>query len=140
MPGSTQLATAIDRAEYKMATVRLWRPTVNSPRFITLLVAITLVASGCQTAEPVTATEQSTLGSRLTFLTRGACANTPAMRASLDEALINSGYAADYPVIDTGTLIPTDPRCGYGTPTILFDGRDLFDAAAPKRGVRHVPM
>ncbi|MHC5115321.1 MAG: hypothetical protein ACYTGP_12940 [Planctomycetota bacterium] len=66
--------------------------------------------------------------------------NTPAMCASLDEALRESGYAVEYVVIDTATLDATDPRCGYGTPTILLDGRDLFGAAEPARGVRHVPM
>lgn len=105
-----------------------------------LFLAIMVAASGCQMMEPAMTTDGPTLAPRLTFLTRGACVNTPAMRASLDEALRESGYAVDYIVIDMDALDASDPRCGYGTPTILLDGRDLFGAAEPERGVRHVPM
>ena len=105
-----------------------------------LLATIVAFVAGCQSTEPVVTAEQPTLAPRLTFLTRGACVNTPPMRGSLDLALRDGGYAVDYVVIDTATLAATDPRCGYGTPTILLDGRDLFGLAEPARGVAHVPM
>lgn len=107
-----------------------------------LCFLLTLAASfvfGCQGNAPRVANEQPTPAPELTFLTRGACVNTPAMRANLDQALRDSGYALAYTVIDTGTLPATDPRCGYGTPTILIEGRDLFGRAEPARGVRHAP-
>ena len=33
--------------------------------------------------------------------------------------------------MDADTLKPSDPRGGYGTPTVLYDGRDLFDMPEP---------
>lgn len=67
----------------------------------------------------------------LVFLTRDGCVNTATMRASLDEALGVMGLAADYQFIDAGTLEGSDARGGYGTPTLLYLGRDLFGMAEP---------
>jgi hypothetical protein len=41
--------------------------------------------------------------------------------------------AIDAPVsvIDVSALPPNDIRTGYGTPTILIDGRDLFGHPEP---------
>lgn len=67
----------------------------------------------------------------LTFLTRGDCPNTPAMRANLDAALTALGLSLDYAVIDLDTLPKTDARTGYPTPTALYQGRDLFGMPEP---------
>lgn len=39
---------------------------------------------------------------------------------------------ANYQVIDVATLHPTDPRSGYPTPTLLYEGRDLFGLPEPQ--------
>lgn len=67
----------------------------------------------------------------IVFLTRGGCVNTDTMRARLDEALEQLGWKGDYAVIDADTLTPSDPRGGYGTPTVLYAGRDLFGMPEP---------
>ena len=69
------------------------------------------------------------------FLTRAGCVNTSTMRARLDEALERLGWPGGYAVIDADTLTPSDPRGGYGTPTVLYAGRDLF--GMPEPGTPH---
>lgn len=67
----------------------------------------------------------------LVFLTRDGCVHTAAMRASLDEALKGLGLPTDYQFVDADTLEPSDPRGGYGTPTVLYGGSDLFGIDEP---------
>ena len=67
----------------------------------------------------------------LVFLTREGCVNTVTMRASLDEALKGLGLPTDYQFIDADTLEPSDPRGGYGTPTVLYEDNDLFGMDEP---------
>ena len=68
----------------------------------------------------------------LVFLTRDGCVNTVTMRANLDEALKALGVQHDYQYIDADTLKESDPRGGYGTPTVLYGNRDLFGMAEPQ--------
>jgi hypothetical protein len=65
------------------------------------------------------------------FLTRYGCVNTDTVRARLDEALVSLKQPITYPVIDVATLATTDPRGGYGTPTVLVNGQDLFGQPVP---------
>ena len=65
------------------------------------------------------------------FLTRDGCVNTVTMRANLDAALRALGLPADYQFIDADTLKASDPRVGYGTPTVLYAGHDLFGMEEP---------
>jgi hypothetical protein len=37
----------------------------------------------------------------------------------------------DYAVIDADTLAESDARRGYGTPTVLYENRDLFGMPEP---------
>lgn len=67
----------------------------------------------------------------LVFLTRDGCVNTTTMRTRLDEALSSLGLPTDYQFIDAAALPTTDARAGYGTPTVLHRGRDLFGLAEP---------
>jgi hypothetical protein len=67
----------------------------------------------------------------IVFLTREGCVNTTTMRTRLDEALDRLGAAKDFAVIDADTLSESDARRGYGTPTVLFDNRDLFGMPEP---------
>lgn len=67
----------------------------------------------------------------LVFLTRDGCVNTTTMRARLDAALSSMGLPTDYQFIDADALPNSDARAGYGTPTVLYRGRDLFGLAEP---------
>ncbi len=67
----------------------------------------------------------------LVFLTREGCVNTVTMRANLDEALKRLNVSNDYQFIDVDTLPASDPRGGYGTPTVLHEDQDLFGIAEP---------
>ena len=73
----------------------------------------------------------------LVFLTRDGCVNTVTMRTNLDAALRRLGLPNDYQFINADTLKDSDPRGGYGTPTVLVDNRDLFEM--PEPSVPHPP-
>ncbi len=93
------------------------------------------VLSACTAAPQRAPATAST--SDLVFLTRSGCVNTVTMRANFDEALKALGLPNDYQFIDADTLAAEDPRGGYGTPTVLHAGRDLFDMPEPP--VPHPP-
>ena len=65
------------------------------------------------------------------FLTRDGCVNTARFRSSLDQALKSLALPTNYEFIDVDKLEPSDRRRVYGTPTILYKGRDLFGKAIP---------
>jgi hypothetical protein len=65
------------------------------------------------------------------FLTRDGCVNTTTMRGNLDEALRSLGRPQNYRVVDADSLSGSDPRRGYGTPTVIVRGRDLFGMPQP---------
>jgi hypothetical protein len=67
----------------------------------------------------------------LVLLTRGGCANTDEMREHLVAALESLDQPKVYGVIDLDALSLSDPRRGYGTPTILRGGKDLFGHSEP---------
>jgi hypothetical protein len=67
----------------------------------------------------------------LELLTRCGCANTDAMRDHLDAALRSLHRPATYCVIDLDLLASSDTRRGYGSPTILYRGKDLFGQPEP---------
>jgi hypothetical protein len=69
--------------------------------------------------------------SDLVFLTRAGCVNERAMRARFDEALMALGWPTTYASIDADKLPETDPRRGYGTPTILYQNADVFGMPEP---------
>jgi hypothetical protein len=72
----------------------------------------------------------------LVFLTRSGCVNTVTMRANLDEALRTLALPTNYQFIDADTLKESDRRGGYGTPTVLYAGRDLFGLEEPSILIR----
>jgi len=65
------------------------------------------------------------------FLTRDGCANTPVLLANLKSVAESFDPPVDYLVVNQGTLLLTDARIGYATPTILYDNRDLFGLPKP---------
>ena len=73
------------------------------------------------------------VGSRqeLVFLTRDGCVEANEMRQHLDAAIVKAGWPGDYQVINLASLAKDDPRAGYPTPTVLYQGRDLYDMVPP---------
>ena len=69
----------------------------------------------------------------LVFLTRDGCVNTQTMRNRLDEALGALALPSDYQFINADSLQQSDPRGGYGTPTVLYSGQDLFGLPEPSQ-------
>jgi len=67
----------------------------------------------------------------ITFLTRAGCSGSPQMLAGLRAALTARGVTLEPETLDLGDLAADDPRTGYGTPTILVDGHDLFGRSQP---------
>jgi hypothetical protein len=65
------------------------------------------------------------------FLGTDSCANSPIMEKNLQDALALKGMAVDYRFLDIKKLPESDYRRGYGTPTVLVNGNDLFGAPRP---------
>ena len=60
------------------------------------------------------------------------CPHAPVLRQRLDEALRALGVTVTPVAIDLRVLRQADdPRSGFGSPTILVNGRDLFGMATP---------
>jgi hypothetical protein len=70
----------------------------------------------------------------LEFLTREGCVNSATMLTRLNQALSQLGTRIDYRVVDLDTLTSGDRRTGYGTPTVLYNGRDIFGLPEPSGG------
>ncbi len=67
----------------------------------------------------------------LVILTHEGCSNTGIVRERLDAALQVLWWATTFRVMDVGNLPESDARGGYGTPTILWGGEDLFGLPEP---------
>jgi hypothetical protein len=65
------------------------------------------------------------------FLGRSDCPHSPAMEKNLSFALENFRMKVKYKYIDLASLPTNDYRRGYGTPTVLINGEDLFGMARP---------
>jgi len=109
--------------------------TSRALKLLGCLVAVGTALTACTSAPQPNRTQASMKD--LIFLTREGCVNTVTMRANLDEALKALELPKDYQFIDADTLTTADPRGGYGTPTVLYAGRDLFDMPEPP--VPHPP-
>ncbi|HYU78849.1 MAG TPA: hypothetical protein VEK56_07675 [Vicinamibacterales bacterium] len=96
-----------------------------------------MLACGCAVLVVGCAARSTPPASPLVFLTRDGCVNTDHMRANLDTALQSLGRPTQYQVIDADTLPASDPRGGYGTPTVLVGKGDLF--GMPEPSVPHPP-
>jgi len=78
--------------------------------------------------------ESSSEMPEVTFLTREGCPKSPAMYANLMAALAKHAWPGEPVTVDIGDLPKDDPRTGYGTPTVLVNGTDLFGVKPPKPG------
>jgi hypothetical protein len=68
----------------------------------------------------------------LVLLSRDGCVNTATMRDNVEDVLRTMGLPADYKVVDQASLLATDARRGYPTPTLLYANRDVFGLAEPR--------
>jgi hypothetical protein len=71
-------------------------------------------------------------GRVIEFLSFQGCPHAPILRQRLVEALQELGVTATPRAIDLEELCRAgDPRSGFGSPTILVDGRDLLGMEFP---------
>ena len=108
---------------------RLLRRRTHRRAFLSVLLTAAAIAAACA---PHSATRDAPVSLKpLVLLTRQGCANTPTMRARLEEALTSLDLPAEYDVIDIETLPKRDIRRVYPTPTLLYEGEDVFGLPAP---------
>jgi hypothetical protein len=63
---------------------------------------------------------------------KDGCPNTPKMWHSLQKAMQELRWSIPVDSLDLKNLSEVkDVRAGYGSPTILVNGKDLFDASLP---------
>jgi hypothetical protein len=101
---------------------------VKMIRLISVLMILSLVVISCAETE-----EKSivTKAKKIEFLGTDSCANSPIMEKNLQDALALKGMAVDYSFLDIKKLPESDYRRGYGTPTVLVNGNDLFGVPRP---------
>ena len=97
-------------------------------RLICVIMALQLIAVSCGKIEENKVVAK---GIKIEFLGTGSCANSPIMEKKLQEALALKGLAETYSYIDIRKLPESDFRRGYGTPTVLVNGEDIFGAPRP---------
>jgi hypothetical protein len=69
---------------------------------------------------------------KLQFLSMQNCPNVSPVWDSLQSALAELHYNQPIEKLDVNELSENqDKRAGYGSPTILINGKDLFDSPAP---------
>ena len=65
------------------------------------------------------------------FLGRSGCSHSPTMEKNFVSALKKAGIENKYKYIDLASLPVDDYRRGYGSPTVLINGEDLFGMPRP---------
>jgi len=100
--------------------------------FKSTFIAATLGASGC--AHTMSPSQPMKTSTQIQFLYFDGCPNASILEASLAEALTRSGADHPYQRIDLSSGSTDEPIMGFGSPTILVDGKDLFDSPASVAG------
>ncbi len=93
-----------------------------------VLIAVHLLVVSCNNIEEKDAVAK---GITIEFLGTSSCANSPVMEGNLKAALAMKGMEEVYSLIDIKQLPASDYRRGYGTPTVLVNGMDIFGAPRP---------
>lgn len=93
-----------------------------------VFIAVHLLVVSCNNIEEKDVVAK---GITIEFLGTGSCANSPVMEGNLKAALAMKGMEEVYSVIDVKQLPESDYRRGYGTPTVLVSGMDIFGAPRP---------
>ena len=68
---------------------------------------------------------------KIEFLTRSSCQNSPTLAAELNIAFEQLTWDVVPVMVDLDQLKKDDPLTGYGSPTILVGGLDLFGMPRP---------
>lgn len=105
-------------------------------RLLGVVLTLAGAISACSTAPQQRPAAKPSMKD-VVFLTREGCVNTATMRTNFEEALKALQLPNDYQFVDADTLKESDPRGGYGSPTILIANRDLFEMPEPP--VPHPP-
>ena len=99
-------------------------------KIIPLFIVICVLTISCG------GNEGGSMGNRISkgieFLGRSDCIHSPKMEKNLIAALSVSGLEKKYKYIDLASLPAEDYRRGYGTPTVLINGEDLYGMSKPK--------
>jgi hypothetical protein len=88
--------------------------------------AAIFVATGCEYEPRMHINIPNAAPLKIQVLGFSGCPGQPVLKERLQLALKQSNIDATVEDIDLGRLPATDPRLGWGSPTILVDGRDLF--------------
>ena len=102
---------------------------VSKAAGVRFTICLCLILGGCQEQSQE---DVSLELPEIVFLTREGCPGSSAVLKNLKDALADRGVAAAPVSIDLGDLAKEDFRTGYGTPTILVGGIDLFGRTKPK--------
>ena len=102
----------------------------NISKIIPLFIIICVMGISCGS------NESGNMGNKISkgieFLGRSDCIHSPKMEKNLVDALETSGLEKKYKYIDLASLPAEDYRRGYGTPTVLINGDDLYGMPKPK--------
>lgn len=96
---------------------------------ILFTICLCLILGGCQEQSQE---DVSLELPEVVFLTRDGCPRSPAVLKNLKAVLAERGVSEAPVSVDLGDLAKDDFRTGYGTPTILVGGIDLFGRTKPK--------
>ena len=95
-------------------------------RFI-LGTLFAVLAAGCASSQ---STMDANINHSIEFLYFDGCPNTPALRKTLEAALTQT--SGSFTAVDLAQLPDDDIRRGYGSPTILINGHELFAMPEPE--------
>ena len=98
-------------------------------RLVGIITAVLLLVISCNKIEEKTVVTNKAI--TIEFLGTDSCPNSPIMEKNLQEAMAEKGLAATYNFIDIKKLPESDYRRGYGTPTVLVNGMEIFGAPRP---------
>jgi predicted thioredoxin/glutaredoxin len=102
----------------------------NFFKIIPLFIIICVLGISCGSNEG--GNMENKISKGIEFLGRSDCIHSPKMEKNLVSALENSGLEKKYKYIDLASLPAEDYRRGYGTPTVLINGEDLYGMSKPK--------
>jgi hypothetical protein len=68
---------------------------------------------------------------RIQLITFAGCPNASATRSALERVLAAAGITDPIEEIDTSAPETAEPLRGWGSPTVLLDGKDVGEEAAP---------
>jgi hypothetical protein len=102
----------------------------NFFKIIPVFIIICVLGISCGSNEG--GNMENKISKGIEFLGRSDCIHSPKMEKNLVSALETSELEKKYKYIDLASLPAVDYRRGYGTPTVLINGGDLYGKSKPK--------